>query len=96
MTSILRFAEKLLRRAPSPARRNLERLSGPHVLDSSLKYEEEKLKWYSPEKFYPVRIWEVFNQRYQVVGKLGYGAYSTVWLCRDLEYVLLHYRNSKC
>jgi len=59
MTSILRFAEKLLRRAPSPARRNLERLSGPHVLDSSLKYEEEKLKWYSPEKFYPVRIWEV-------------------------------------
>ena len=90
MASALRFVHKLLRRAPSPARQNLERLAGPHVLDGSLKYEEEKLNWYTPEKFYPVRIWEVFNKRYQVVGKLGYGAYSTVWLCRDLEYVLLN------
>ena len=85
MSSALRFAQKLLRRAPSPARQNLERLAGPHVLDSLLKYEEEKLKRYTPEKFYPVRIWEVLDKRYQVVGKLGYGAYSTIWLCRDLE-----------
>ena len=27
---------------------------------------------------------EVFQSRYQVVGKLGYGGYSTAWLCRDL------------
>ncbi|KAH6724210.1 putative CDK4/6 [Leptodontidium sp. MPI-SDFR-AT-0119] len=89
MSLVLRFAQKLLRRAPSPARQNLERLDGPHILDSSLKYEEEKLKWYTPEKFYPVRIWEVFDQRYQVVGKLGYGAYSTVWLCRDLDHICM-------
>jgi hypothetical protein len=85
MASALRFAQNLLCRAPSPARQNLERLAGPHILDSFLKYEEEKLKWYTPENFYPVRIWEVFDKRYQVVGKLGYGAYSTVWLCRHLE-----------
>jgi len=44
MSSALRFAQKLLRRAPSPPRQNLERLAGPHVLNSLLKYEEEKLK----------------------------------------------------
>ncbi|KAJ8472859.1 hypothetical protein ONZ51_g8229 [Trametes cubensis] len=46
--------------------------------------EEEKLPCYYPKDFYPVRVWQVYNSRYQVVGKLGYGAYSTVWLCRDL------------
>ncbi|PIL32639.1 hypothetical protein GSI_05343 [Ganoderma sinense ZZ0214-1] len=29
-------------------------------------------------------MWDVLHSRYQVVGKLGNGAYSTVWLCRDL------------
>ncbi|CAG7916448.1 unnamed protein product [Penicillium olsonii] len=35
-------------------------------------------------KFYPVYIGEVFNHRYQVLGKLGYGSNATVWLGRDL------------
>ncbi|KAL4958916.1 kinase-like domain-containing protein [Aspergillus stella-maris] len=34
--------------------------------------------------FYPVRVGEVLNHRYQIVGKLGYGSSATVWLCRDL------------
>ncbi|TFK89729.1 kinase-like protein [Polyporus arcularius HHB13444] len=46
--------------------------------------EEERVPWYDPKDFYPIRIGEVFQSRYQVVGKLGYGGYSTVWLCRDL------------
>lgn len=87
MCLALRCAQRLFRQQPSSARQNLERLTRrpePHVLDNALKYEEEQLKWYTPGKFYPVRIGEVFDRRYQVVGKLGYGAYSTVWLCRDL------------
>lgn len=36
--------------------------------------------------FYPVRIGEVFRERYQVVAKLGWGAHSTIWLCHDLQY----------
>lgn len=28
------------------------------------------------------------QSRHQVVGKLGYGAYSTLWLARDPEYVI--------
>lgn len=55
------------------------------MLDRSKPFEEESLPWYSPDQFYPVRIGEVFESQYKVVGKLGYGANSTVWLCRDLR-----------
>ncbi|KAF4224820.1 hypothetical protein CNMCM6457_008881 [Aspergillus fumigatiaffinis] len=55
------------------------------LLDSTEKLEEETLQWYSPENFYPVKIGETFQSRYQVAGKLRYGGYSTVWLCKDLQ-----------
>ena len=58
--------------------------SGLTSIELSMLIEEELLPNYKAEKFYPVRIGEVFNQRYQVVGKLGYGSSATVWLCRDL------------
>lgn len=32
----------------------------------------------------------IFNSKYQVVGKPGYGGYSTAWLCRDLVWVVFH------
>ena len=32
-----------------------------------------------------MQLGEVFNSRYQVVAKLGFGTSSTIWLCRDLE-----------
>ncbi|RDX56480.1 kinase-like protein [Lentinus brumalis] len=54
------------------------------VLDPSQPIEEERWPWYDPKDYYPVRIGDVFQSRYQVTGKLGYGGYSTVWLCRDL------------
>ncbi|EXJ82333.1 CMGC/SRPK protein kinase [Capronia epimyces CBS 606.96] len=47
--------------------------------------EEERLPWYHPDQFYPMRIGETINSRYRVLGKLGYGAYSTVWLCRNMD-----------
>ncbi|QVM13755.1 hypothetical protein D8B26_008386 [Coccidioides posadasii str. Silveira] len=49
------------------------------------KIEEETIPGYVAARYYPVRIGEVFNERYQVVGKLGYGATSTVWLARDMN-----------
>lgn len=49
--------------------------------------EEETLPHYDPDEFYPVHIGEVFENRYRVAGKLGYGTYSTSWLCRDIQYV---------
>ncbi|RMY84617.1 hypothetical protein D0864_07513 [Hortaea werneckii] len=48
-------------------------------------FEEERLPWYRADQFYPGHIGETLISRYKVVGKLGYGAYSTVWLCRDIK-----------
>ncbi|KAH0578353.1 hypothetical protein H2248_003967 [Termitomyces sp. 'cryptogamus'] len=58
---------------------NFERIS----LDELV--EEENFDGYQAEWYYPVRIGEVISSQYQVVGKLGYGRTSTVWLARDLK-----------
>ncbi|KAK7577697.1 hypothetical protein V3481_016239 [Fusarium oxysporum f. sp. vasinfectum] len=54
-------------------------------LDLTCPVEEEKTPDYSPERFYPIRLGQLLNGRYQVATKLGYGANSTVWLARDLN-----------
>ncbi|KFY33736.1 hypothetical protein V494_07370 [Pseudogymnoascus sp. VKM F-4513 (FW-928)] len=77
-------------RAPSPQR--LPPTDGFEVLDNAYLLEEETYSWYSPEETYHVQIGEVFQSRYQALGKLGFGSVSTAWLCRDLmghEYVTL-------
>lgn len=58
--------------------------SGFEVLDHAEPIEEERLPGYNADIYYPVCIGQVFRDRYQVVGKLGYGVTSTVWLARDL------------
>ncbi|PGH32834.1 CMGC/SRPK protein kinase [[Emmonsia] crescens] len=58
--------------------------SGFEVIDHSELMEEEKLPGYMSELYYPAYIGQVFNSRYRIVGKLGYGVTSTVWLARDL------------
>ena len=52
------------------------------------KLEEETLPGYSAADFYPIRFGEILHSKYQILGKLGYGANSTVWLSRDLQYML--------
>jgi serine/threonine-protein kinase SRPK3 len=81
MASILRLAQRCLRPL-SPL--HVFPIAGFRTLDSALPIEEEREPLYSTKAFYPTRIGEVLNSRYQVVGKLGYGGYSTVWLCRDV------------
>lgn len=34
--------------------------------------------------FHPVYIGDVYNERYEILRKIGYGQYSTVWLVKDL------------
>ncbi|OAA66925.1 protein kinase domain-containing protein [Niveomyces insectorum RCEF 264] len=48
--------------------------------------EEETMPEYSAEHFYPVRLGEIFHDRFQTVAKLGYGSSSTIWLARDLQH----------
>ncbi|KAF6830907.1 protein kinase domain-containing protein [Colletotrichum plurivorum] len=40
---------------------------------------------YDPPAYYPVHIGDIFQDRYHVVAKLGYGTSSTVWLAWDLK-----------
>ncbi|TKS77064.1 SRSF protein kinase 3 [Collichthys lucidus] len=35
--------------------------------------------------YHPVQIGDTLNRRYQVVSKLGWGYFATVWLCLDLR-----------
>ena len=54
-------------------------------IDSSYLVEEETVSGYNPKHYYPVKIGEVLHERYRIIGKLGFGSASTVWLCRDLQ-----------
>jgi serine/threonine protein kinase len=45
--------------------------------------EEQTLPLYQQKRYYPVRIGDIFKNQYRILAKLGYGAYSTVWLARD-------------
>lgn len=54
-------------------------------IDPSFPVEEETVRGYKAEHYYPVQIGQLFNNRYKTIGKLGYGSASTVWLCRDIH-----------
>ncbi|KAJ5723664.1 hypothetical protein N7488_001699 [Penicillium malachiteum] len=55
-------------------------------IPASQKIEEETIPGYVAARYYPTRIGEILQSRYQVVGKLGFGTSSTVWLARDMDY----------
>ena len=75
-------------RAPSPARQLPT--SGFEIVEDEMLLEEQSFSWYTPETFCPVKIGDILQSKYQVLGKLGYGSVSTAWLCRDLVLVLLY------
>ncbi|MCJ1256343.1 hypothetical protein MMC24_004164 [Lignoscripta atroalba] len=54
-------------------------------MTSAQKLEEENLPGYSAIDFYPIRIGEILDSKYQILGKLGYGANATVWLSKNLQ-----------
>ncbi|OBT81165.1 hypothetical protein VE02_10210 [Pseudogymnoascus sp. 03VT05] len=49
---------------------------------SANPFEEEREMGF--EKFYPMTLGEVINEKYKVVAKLGFGSASTIWCCRNL------------
>uniref|UniRef100_A0A8D0AB16 non-specific serine/threonine protein kinase n=1 Tax=Sander lucioperca TaxID=283035 RepID=A0A8D0AB16_SANLU len=58
----------------------------PHSPEPLGSYDEqqENPADYGIGGYYPVEIEEIFVDRYQVVKKLGWGHFSTVWLCWDM------------
>ncbi|XP_069033911.1 SRSF protein kinase 3 isoform X1 [Embiotoca jacksoni] len=57
----------------------------PAQLLGSDDEEQEDPSDYCKGGYYPVQIGDLFNGRYHVVRKLGWGHFSTVWLCWDLQ-----------
>ncbi|KAG8226344.1 hypothetical protein J437_LFUL014587 [Ladona fulva] len=51
---------------------------------SSDEEEQEDPKDYCKGGYHPVKIGDLFQNRYRVTRKLGWGHFSTVWLCWDL------------
>jgi serine/threonine-protein kinase SRPK3 len=45
----------------------------------------EPIAYYRKGGFHPIHIDDVLQNRYRIVNKMGYGAYSTVWLVHDLN-----------
>lgn len=53
--------------------------------NTSDEEEQESCEDYCKGGYYPVKIGDLFLSRYHVTRKLGWGHFSTVWLCWDLE-----------
>ncbi|KAL7013636.1 hypothetical protein ACKWTF_015500 [Chironomus riparius] len=47
--------------------------------------EQEDVAQYRRGGYHPVHLGDMLHNRYRVVRKLGWGHFSTVWLCRDIE-----------
>ncbi|XP_065142294.1 SRSF protein kinase 3 [Paramisgurnus dabryanus] len=54
-------------------------------LESDCQEDQEDSSDYCYGGYHPIQLGDVFNKRYKVVSKLGWGYFSTVWLCIDLR-----------
>lgn len=59
--------------------------TGFETVNASEILDEERFEAFKKERYYPVNIGDVFSSKYQIIGKLGFGVTSTVWLAHDLE-----------
>ncbi|KAL2368302.1 hypothetical protein RJZ57_007319, partial [Blastomyces gilchristii] len=82
MTSLLRWAKATFRRVPSPP---VCFPTSGCVTVSGSELDEERFEEFKKGRYYPINIGDVLSSRYQIIGKLGFGLTSTVWLARDLE-----------
>lgn len=80
LLSLLRRAARSLVEPPRAFR-----TEGYRIVPRTTVLEEERLDGFWKGKYCPVNIGDIYRAQYQVVGKLGYGVASTVWLARDLK-----------
>ena len=83
MDFLRRLAASLMRRQSSQPVHFSN--SNPQTLPLDKLVEEEVHNAISKGRYYPVRIGDVMESKYQIVGKLGYGLGSTVWLAKNLR-----------
>lgn len=59
-----------------------------NILEYNIGVAAEDLNRYCPGGFHPIHLHDKLHDgRYEIVHKLGFGAFSTVWLARDNQYV---------
>nr|CAD2173165.1 unnamed protein product [Meloidogyne enterolobii] len=54
-----------------------------HMVLTDVNGDHEDPRDYRRGGYHPVRLGELFNRRYLVLRKLGWGQFSTVWMCSD-------------
>ncbi|KFY38563.1 hypothetical protein V494_04307 [Pseudogymnoascus sp. VKM F-4513 (FW-928)] len=54
-----------------------------HILPPNVPIEEEQNPDYDLRHFYPARVGETVNGKYEIISKLGFGTGSTVWLAEE-------------
>ncbi|EDP49747.1 protein kinase, putative [Aspergillus fumigatus A1163] len=79
----MKWATKALRRAPSPPM--CFPTSGFETIRPSEVLDEARFEHFKKGQYYPANIGYVLSTKYRIIGKLGFGTTSTVWLARDLE-----------
>ncbi|KAK8033458.1 hypothetical protein PG991_002856 [Apiospora marii] len=45
--------------------------------------EVEDVERYEPSGYHPVKVGDFFQERFEIIHKLGHGGFAVVWLCRD-------------
>ena len=68
-------------------RENLIPFSPSAIMYKPIMSSAEYVENYKPGGLHPVHLGDIFNKRYRVCRKLGFGSWSTVWLARDLSSV---------
>lgn len=57
----------------------------PAETEDYTESDDEGADGYRKGGYHSVTVGEVYNGRYTVVAKLGWGHFSTVWLCKDMQ-----------
>lgn len=87
--------KKVTKSAPKKAKEKKFKLKKLEVNDSfwdaydsdnySSGSDVESIDDYKKDGYHPVFVGETFKNRYRVLKKLGWGAFSTVWFCHDMH-----------
>ena len=83
MASLWQFAKGLVKE-PDPQIFHFSS-SNFKTLATDQEIEEEAHDAISKGRYYPMRIGNIVENKYQIVGKLGFGVGSTVWLANDFR-----------
>jgi len=74
------------RNLPSESKHKEEEELEDHEPSVCYVEEQETSSEYAKGGYHPVEIGDFYHNRYHVIRKLGWGHFSTVWLCWDLSH----------